>query len=51
MEVTEATWTHNSLVLILSHFAASLPITVIPNIGAEGKRDAGYTEYRKSKKA
>lgn len=32
-------------------FAASLPITVIPNIGTEGKRDAGYTEYRKSKKA
>lgn len=32
-------------------FAASLPITVIPNIGTEGKRDAGYTECRKSKNA
>lgn len=50
-QLAEATRTHGSLMLILSHFAASLPITVILNIGTEGKRDAGYTEYRKSQKA
>lgn len=37
---TKAPQTHSSLMLILFHFPASLPITVILNKGTERKRDA-----------
>lgn len=41
---TKATRTHSSLMLILFHFPASLPITVILNKEAQGTSNAGKNE-------
>lgn len=48
---TTATQTHSSLMLILFHFPASLPITVIPNKETERKRDAECMGKKKKENA